>query len=449
MIMKFNIEWIVRFLLAVILWATCTIITHADMSPSAVTLSMDSAIRRAVETNLVTAVAKASTQEARGRAIQAAASLLPQITGSVTQTRVFKSNLEAQGFEASSFLPDPVIGPYNTFDARFTLVQKLLDVNSIWNTKSASANVLASRFAEDLAAEQVASAAALAYIEDLRAVRGVEDAQANFDLAQKLSTLARHQHDAGLATGVDTARAETRLAQDRQRLIQAHLTAIQADLRLKRVVGIPLADSLSLSDAQKPSTATVPQEASAIAQAGTDRQEIHLTEAQLKAETYSVEAAEANFLPVISAAADYGFSGNLPDGSARTGSIGGRLDLPIFSGGDTRGQVKEAKGRRAAAQSQVEDTRIQVEEDVRFALQTLTAEVDEVDAAETQLKLAERELQLAQDRYSAGIGDNIQVVTAQASLEDARKSLVDVRARHADARANLAMAMGHMQTFQL
>src|SRR5439155_14397963 len=145
----------------------------------------------------------------------------------------------------------------------------------------------------------------------------------------------------------------------------------------------------------------------------------------------------------------YGFSGNEPNGSARTGSIGARLDLPIFTGGSTHGQVEEAKGRRAAAQSQYDDTLIQVEEDVRLALQTLSAEVDEVEAAQTQVKLAERELQLAQDRYSAGVGDNIQVVAAQASLEDARKSLVDVRARYADARANLAMALGHMQTFQL
>jgi len=49
---------------------------------------------------------------------------------------------------------------------------------------------------------------------------------------------------------------------------------------------------------------------------------------------------------------------------------------------------------------------------VRLALLTLSAETDDLGAAETQVKLAEQELQLAQDRYSAGAGDNIQVVTA-------------------------------------
>jgi len=456
-----RLKYLVRFLLLVILGAAYVMIAHAETPP----LSMDGAIRLAVQTNLTTQLSKATSKEARGRAIQAAASLLPQVTGSVSQARVLKANLAAEGFEATSFLPNPIIGPYNVFDARFTLVQKILDMNSIWSTKAASADVQVAQYAEDLAAEQVASAAALAYIEDLRAIQGVRDAQANLDLAEKLATLAHHQHDAGLATGVDTARAETRVAHDRQRLIQARLAATQADIRLKRVVGIPLAEPLALVEPQVSSSPAVigggsingridsrPETAENdgfITKALSDRPEIHITEAEVKAETYGLGAARAGYLPVVSATADYGFSGNLPDGSARTGSIGGRLDFPIFSGGLTDGQVQEAKGRQAAAQSQFEDTRIQVEEDVRLALQTLSAEVDDVAAAETELKLAETELQFSQDRYSSGVGDNIQVVTAQTALEDARQSLIDVRARHADARANLAMALGHMQTFEL
>src|SRR4029077_11996200 len=98
----------------------------------------------------------------------------------------------------------------NVFDARIQLVQNLLDLNNLWLTKAASANALVARGGEDLAAEQVASAAALAYIEDLRAIRDVKDAEANLALAQKLSSFAHHQHEAGLATAVDLARADTR-----------------------------------------------------------------------------------------------------------------------------------------------------------------------------------------------------------------------------------------------
>ena len=404
---------------------------------------------QAIATNLTAHLAQAASAEARGRVLQAAASLLPQITGSVSQERVFKLNLAAEGFTSSSLIPNPVIGPFNVFDARIQLVQTLLDLNSIWLTKAASASVRVARLTEDLAAEQVASAAALAYIEGLRALRDVQDAQANLELAQKLSTLAHHQHDAGLATAVDLARADARVAVDHQTLIQVQLAAFQADVRLKRVVGLPLVTSITLSETQEAALKESPEEVSALAQAQSDRFELRITHEQLKAETYALDAAKAGFLPTISARGDYGFSGNLPDSTARTGSIGGSLDLPILSGGFTRGQIQEARGRQSAAQSQYDDIRIQVEEDIRLALHTLSAEVDEVKAAETKVQLAERELQLSQNRYSAGLGDNVEVVTAQASLADARKSKVDARARHDDAEANLAMALGHMRTFHL
>jgi len=98
----------------------------------------------------------------------------------------------------------------------------------------------------------VASAAALTYIEALRAVRAVQDAQANLDLSQSLAKLAHQQHDAGAATGVDVARAETHVAEDQQNLIQAQLTATQANIRLKRVAGIPLARLLRWPSRQPP-----------------------------------------------------------------------------------------------------------------------------------------------------------------------------------------------------
>src|SRR4029077_3945468 len=229
--------------------------------------------------------------------------------------------------------------------------------------------------------------------------------------------------------------------------IQAQLAAFQADIRLKRVIGLPLTTNIKLNESEDAELKEGPEESSALTQAQSDRFELRITHEQLKAETYALDAAKAGFLPTIAARADYGFSGNLPQSTARTGSIGGSLDLPILSGGLTRGQMKEARGRQSAAQSQYDDTRIQVEEDVRLALHTLSAEVDEVKAADTKVQLAEQELRLSSDRYGAGVGDNVEVVTAQASLADARKSRVDARARYADARANLAQAMGHMRTF--
>src|SRR6266700_2587861 len=162
--MPFQLRWVkyvVRILLVVILWAAWAMVSRAETADSERSLSISDAINLAVKTNLQAKLAKAATLEAHGKAIQEAASLLPEITGSVAQSRVFKSNLAAQGFQASSFLPDPVIGPYNSFDARFQMAQKILDLNAIWKSKEKSSLTEVKRLEEDLAAKQVASAAAL------------------------------------------------------------------------------------------------------------------------------------------------------------------------------------------------------------------------------------------------------------------------------------------------
>ncbi|MFI5351110.1 MAG: TolC family protein [Elusimicrobiota bacterium] len=260
--MKYSVRWSMKeflFLGLTAVLAAPALSVQAEAEDS-IPLSIEKAIDQAIQTNLASRLAQAAGVEARGRVIQATASLLPQLLGTVSQQRVFKENLEALGFASNPLIPNPVIGPFNVFDARIQLVQRLLDVNSIWLTKEASANAESARLGEDLAAEQVASAAGLAYIEDLRTIRDVQDAQANLDLSQRLSTQAHHQHDAGLATAVDLARADTRVAVDHQNLIQAQLAAYLADLRLKRVVGIPLRTSITVVDFEDAPPTEAPDE---------------------------------------------------------------------------------------------------------------------------------------------------------------------------------------------
>jgi outer membrane protein len=156
-------------------------------------------------------------------------------------------------------------------------------------------------------------------------------------------------------------------------------------------------------------------------------------------------ANQAENLPLITALADYGFSGNTWEGSARTGSIGGRLSLPIFSGGETHGKIVEARAQLEESEDRFNDARLQIEEDVRLALQELSAAVEENKSADQAVALAQTELKMARDRYSVGVGDNIQVVSAQTVLAGVRDDQVNAVAHYDIARANLAAALGRIQ----
>jgi outer membrane protein TolC len=106
-------------------------------------------------------------------------------------------------------------------------------------------------------------------------------AQANVELAVALLQLARDQRNAGVATGVDVTRAETRLAQERVGLAQAEIAAEQARLDLRRVIGVPLGSELMLSDALAFTAETLPQPETAVSDALVHRAEVLISEAQV------------------------------------------------------------------------------------------------------------------------------------------------------------------------
>ena len=126
---------------------------------------------------------------------------------------------------------------------------------------------------------------------------------------------------------------------------------------------------------------------------------------------------------------------------------GAALELPIFAGGAITGRVREADGRRAAAESKLVDLGAQVEEDVRLALIDLIDAVERVDTASEVEELAEDELGMARDRFAAGVADNVELLDSQAALTHARNARVSALARYQAARISLALALGRMKDF--
>ncbi|HWF89980.1 MAG TPA: TolC family protein, partial [Pyrinomonadaceae bacterium] len=199
-------------------------------------LSYEQAVRLAIENNLATLRAQERRNEARGQQEQARAPLLPNVSGVAYQADL-TMNLVALGFQPGTFpgISRTFLGPFKNFDARLFLTQRVFDLSAIKNYQAGKAGVRVAELGEALAREQVASRTGLTYLEALRADRAVVAAQANVDLAQALLQLAQDQRNAGVATGVDVTRAQTRLAEQQVGLAQAQTESEQARLNLQRI----------------------------------------------------------------------------------------------------------------------------------------------------------------------------------------------------------------------
>ncbi len=420
-------------------------VSFAQPAPRALTLR--DAVAAAVDANLQAKLAKAQNAQARARALQAAAALLPRVNGSVSQTRVFKENLAALGLSGPGPFPQ-LLGPFDVFDARVQLVAQVLDWSAAQRFRSARADERAAGLEEALAREQVAAATELAYVEALRSKLATAAAESDESLSAGLLKLAQDNRDAGLAAGIDVARARTREAETRLELIDAQTSVVEAELRLKRVAGIPLSTPLLLSDALSSAAVAAPDVEEAVGAARRERAELAIVGLRLRSSELAASSAGAQRLPTVSVSADEGLSGSVASDSRVTGSIGAALRVPLFSGGLITGQAREARAKRDEADAQAEDMALQVEEDARLSVQRLAAAGERAVAAAQSLALAQDELQMARDRFAAGVGDNVEVLNAQTALARARAEQVAALAQQSDARINLALALGKAGDFR-
>jgi outer membrane protein len=94
------------------------------------------------------------------------------------------------------------------------------------------------------------------------------------------------------------------------------------------------------------------------------------------------------------------------------------------------------------------DMQAAIAKEVRQAIVVLKTREEQVRASLQAESLANKELELAQDRFQNGAGDNIEVIHAQTALEDARRVYISSLAQFNVARLTLAVTLGHAEDFR-
>ncbi|MBF0511995.1 MAG: TolC family protein [Candidatus Omnitrophica bacterium] len=408
-------------------------------------LRLKDAVDLGIENHLLSKLATEKVDEALGKRLQSLSKLLPDVQSSVYQRRTFKENLDAQGLKGYG-----VIGPFNTFDGRIQLMQKVLDLTALSNFQAGIRDVHAARYETEFVRQKVVLLVSLDYLEALRSQGDFKAAEANVTLSLKLLKQAKDQFQAGLANNVDVARAETRLAQDEFRLARLRTDVHEAYLELQRATGLPYEGLVRLMNSLGFIRENVPELADALVLAKQNRLDIKVSQERLEAGQYRLQGAKMKLLPQLELFGDYGSSGNEWNKKDHmTESIMLQATMPVFDGGKIFGEIKESDSQKKQLQIYDDDLRRQVEEDVQKSLWLMDTVMDQVLAASRVVGLAWHELELAQDRFSKGIGDNVELINAQTSLEDARDQYVIALTQYHAARINLYFALGQTDTFYL
>jgi len=424
---------------------------------AAIPLSLGDAARLAAHQSALAQGARLRADEAQARVRQRKADLLPTVSSYVQEAgRTFNTSTLGIDFPATPGTPplfDPrgqVEGPINTLDVRGQVKQNLLDFGAIGRIKSAQAQARSSSADAEATAEQAATIATSAYVRAMRADADLRARQADTLLATDLLGIAQAQLQAGTGVGLDVTRARSQLAATRAALIGSRNARDHAHLDLLRSLALPVGTDviLTVSLATSPRGETLPDEATLVAQALSNRPDLVAEGERIRAARQGLSAIKAERLPSLGLVADDGIIGKNGAKLLNTYTWGLQVSLPIFDGFRREARVQEQQSVIKEAEIRRRDLEQQAQVDVRGALIDLAGAREQLAAATERLQLAEQEVTQARDRFNAGVAGNADVVNASLALTSARTLVNDAQTLYQMARVALARATGSVTTLR-
>jgi len=408
------------------------------------------AIDRGLRNNLGLLLASDQNEIARGARWRELSELLPNLSARV-QEDVQTQSLAALGFNKlfpllaapgnTTKLPR-IVPAFNYFDARASLSQSLFNFRNIENERAASESLRASQFTYKDAREMVVLAVGNSYLQVIAAGARVETTEAQVKSAQALYDKARDQQKAGLSPAIDALRAQVELQTRQQQLIAARNELAKLRLNVARIIGLPTGQEFVLTEkAPYQALAALPLD-TYLQRAYASRADYQAALAQVRSAELARRAAAAGRYPTLDLNASLGDMGVNPSQSNGTWQVNGGLNIPIFAGNRVHGDVLQADGQLKQARSQLGDLRGRIDYEVRTALLDLNSAAEQVEVARSSVDLAEQALAQSQDRFTAGVADNLEVVEAQESVAAAHESYIQSLYAHNLSKVELAHAIG-------
>jgi outer membrane protein TolC len=389
--------------------------------------------------------------EARVGAMEAAraqvrSALLPQVSVGAFEA-VRSVNLEAQGIQFPSipglgFALPTRVGPFSQFDARGFVNQEVLNFQHRYSDKAAGARLRASE-AENLnTRELLALTVVVDYVTAQRNQASAATLRKQLALSRQLLTITADRASHGIASALDTKRAEQQTNNLQQALIESENALTIAKLELAKAMHAEIGADYELADIASFYDTTAPSQQEALATALESRPDYRAAQAQLRAAQLDLRSSRAERYPSVAFAADYGQSGRKPLQNLNTFRVQGSLNVPVFLGGRLSADVKQAQSRVDQAEAYLDEARAAIETDVLSAIANVSSARRQVEIAQSTIDLAQQEVDLSTARFTSGVTDNTEVVNAQDRLARAEDNRIRALFQLQMSQAGLQRAIG-------
>ncbi len=426
-------------------------------SQAALRLSLDDAISIGLTRNVRLKYDRATERAVRGDTLGVLSALIPNmsVNGQVSAQEL---DLAAFGFEPSTlgvFLRSGLLPPGYTFSeiVKFDVLQGSLNASQVLfnlpdyeiyrgagnEVRVVDLNRLTDR-------GNLVLQVGMQYLQILSDQANLNNAQAQQRSARTLFDQAEQKYHAGTGTRLDALRGRVEFQQREENVTVARDQLDKDLIQLTRLLGLPAGQKLELTDPEPFAQLDEMDLQAARITAYRHRKDYLSLLQQIALAQRELKAVKYQRLPTLAFNGEYGVIGLTAGPYHGDFTAEGSLRIPLFREAAQRGEQDVVGAQLTALRQQLSDLRVTIDAQIRTSMLDVDAARQLVKVAQSNVALAQQELSDEQQRFAAGVDDNLPVVDAEAAVANAQAQLVNSLYQYNVAKLNLARNTGVVET---
>lgn len=391
-------------------------------------------------------------QEQTNRDITASA--LPNVTGSVGMTDylTLPTSLlpgEIFGQPAGTYIPVQFGTKYNS-NASIQLQQLLFDGQVFIALKARSTSIEFQQKNREVTEEAIKTNIYKIYYQLVVSKTQIDLLNANIARLEKLEHDARELYKNGFAEKLDIDKVSVQLANLQTEKTKALNSIDIGYLGLKTLMGMPVKDTLVLTD--KISEDQIRDALTKdTAYQYTDRKDFQYLTLAKKLNEFNIRRYQLSYIPTLSLTGSYAKNAQrnqfdfFQKGDWFTTSyIGLNLSVPIFDGFSRAAKISKSRLELKQTEYQLDNLKLTIDSDVEQARLNFQSSLSTMDFQKKNMQLAETVYAQTKKKFEIGTGSNTEITSAQTDLITAQTNYINALYTAIVARVDYLKATGKL-----
>ncbi|MDX1637889.1 MAG: TolC family protein [Balneolaceae bacterium] len=397
------------------------------------TISLEEAIDLALENNYQLKQAKNNLDLAEYQEFSAKADFLPSLSASVNGSKRVGRQFNQTTGDFGDFT---INGFSSSFNTSLPIFNGFENINNLRSSQydAQSQQEVVQRVREDVIFETASR-----YLQVLLDQELLRIAEENLESSQKQLEQVRAQVEVGSRPTVDLYNQESTVANNELEVTNRENTLTISRIRLIRSLQIDPLREYEFSTPEIRPEGILPEEydlQSLVQAALENRSDLESERLSIKAIEHQLKATKGSLLPSLNFSASISSSYNDQNFDRQTGelvefrdqfldqninrSLGLSLNIPIFDNFNRRTNVQSQLINYRNQQLSLENTELQVIQEVNQAFSDYQAVIKQLDATQKALRAAERSYETEKERYNVGATTLIELSNANAQYVQAQ-----------------------------